>query len=116
MTQIGTHGFALAFDTALTLQEMLSNLNLQLPQWEWIDWQNDRWGDYIRGIAKTDGDASFKILYDDEIQRWAINVSFQSILAAAEAISPRFRTLTMSRVLPVVDAKNITALDEDYSS
>lgn len=71
MTHIGTHSFALAFDTPLSLQEMLSKLKLQLPQWEWVEWQNDRWGDYIRGFAKAKGDPRFKILYDDEIQRWA---------------------------------------------
>lgn len=111
---IGTHGFALGFDTALSIKEMISKLSLRHPRWEWTDWQNDRWGDYVRGIRKTKEDPWFKILYDEDIQRWAVDVSFESTLAEADAISERLRAFVISELLPVVDAREVAALEDTY--
>lgn len=112
--QIGTHGFALAFDTSLSLQEMISNLNARVERWKWIDWQSDRWGDYIRGNPKNEGDAWFKILYDEDIKRWAVDVSFKATLAESDAMSERLRAFVMSELLPVVHARDAVALQDSY--
>lgn len=70
--KMAAFGFAVAFETSLSLQEMLEHLNQQNSRWKWVEWQNDSWGDYIRGIARSAGDPSFKILYDEDIKSWAM--------------------------------------------
>jgi hypothetical protein len=105
-----SHVFAMQFNTALSLNEMVVRLQNAIPRWKWIEWQNDRWGDYIRGIAKTQGDASIKILYDDEIGRWAINVNHDGHSAG------EMRAFVEGQILPSIDAVNASLLSEDYSS
>lgn len=103
-------GFALAFETPLSLKGMLEHLNQQHPRWKWVEWQNDSWGDYIRGIAKSTGDPSFKILYDDDIKSWAIDASYD------HETREEMNTIVNSQILPSLGATKTKALSEDYSS
>ncbi|MEP6866158.1 MAG: hypothetical protein ABJE66_36395 [Deltaproteobacteria bacterium] len=103
-------GFALAFETSLSLQEMVERLNLQNARWKWVEWQNDKWGDYVRGIAKTNGDPSFKILYDDDINSWALNTSYDH-QARAE-----MDEIVETKILPSLGATNVKKVSDDYSS
>jgi hypothetical protein len=103
-------GFALAFETSLSLQEMLEHLNQQNSRWKWVEWQNDSWGDYIRGIARSAGDPSFKILYDEDIKSWAINVSYDREVRA------EMDKIVNTQILPSLGATSANPLSEDYSS
>lgn len=103
-------GFALAFRTDLSIAEMIDRLNAAVTSWKWIEWQNDHWGDYIRGLATRTGDPSFKLLYDESMQAWAIDVSYE------HQSRSEMDELVVSRILPVVNATNVSPMTDDYSS
>jgi hypothetical protein len=107
--------FAYAFDTALSIAEMFERLNTRGP-WRWIERENDRWGDYISARAiDAPHEGIAKILYDDELRRFAINVELASEVPAPQAAFDRVRALVLSQILPAIDARDI-AEAEDYSS
>lgn len=107
---MAAYGFAFSFETSLPLNEMIDHLNRQNSRWKWVEWQNDKWGDYIRGIAKVAGDASFKVICDEDIGTWVINTSYD------HQLRDELEQIVMAKILPSLGASNVKAVSDDYSS
>jgi hypothetical protein len=107
--------YAYSFTSPLSIAQMFERLNANGP-WKWLERDNDRYGEYIstrpidaphQGIAK--------ILFDEEIGRFALNVELGSEAPGPQAAFDRVRDVVLAQVLPYVQASDITDV-EDYSS
>jgi hypothetical protein len=100
--------FAYTFDSDLGLGGMLAKLN-QVGPWEWVEWNNDRYGMYICAVPRREPRQSrVKILVDDDVDRFAVNaVLYGDDKATVDEVE---RTL-LDRVLPAIGARDLKPTD-----
>jgi hypothetical protein len=100
------------FRSELTLGQMLARLGEGGP-WTWQERENDAWGPYISAAPLPDArHARIKILIDpDDGSIFAVNVRFESDAPSAATQFEELRTTLFSRVLPAIDAREVTQTD-----
>ena len=101
--------FAYTFEADISLEDMFVRLTGD-GLWPWIRRSSDSWGDYIASRALRDPDyAMVKILV--EPTHFAVNVHFESSRPDAQACLDEFRQALLTRVLPLIGAKNVQPTD-----
>jgi formylglycine-generating enzyme required for sulfatase activity len=101
--------FEYTFDSDLGLTEMLAKLTEAGP-WRWIDRDSDRYGFYIStSVLPRPQKAMIKILVDDDIDRFVVEVS---IAADEEATAEEIERTLFDRLLPTIGARELREVDE----
>ncbi len=103
--------YAYSFHSPLSMAEILERLN-DLGPWQWIERDNDYWGEYISARALRDPhDHGMVKLISDE-GRYIINVYLRSKQPGAGAEFAAVRDIVFQRVLPALDASDILKTDD----
>lgn len=103
---------AYQFRSQLTIEQMFARLG-ERSSWAWHERENDAWGRYIAAAPVPSArHAQVKILVDpDDGDVFAVNVRFESDEEAAEGQFDDLRETLFSRVLPTIDARELTETD-----
>lgn len=100
------------FRSELTLEQMFARLGERGP-WSWQERENAAWGPYISAAPLPSArHAQVKILVDpDDGEVFAVNVRFESDEPTAATQFAELRETLFSRVLPVIDARELAETD-----
>ncbi len=102
--------YAYSFHSPLSMAEILERLN-DLGPWQWIERDNDYWGEYISARVLPDPhDGMVKLISDEG--SYIINVYLRSKQPDAGAEFAAVRDIVFQRVLPALDASDILKTDD----
>ena len=109
-----TDFFAYSFKSDLTLQQIFARLNEAGP-WQWVEWANDNWGDYIWARTSTEHPAPdrVKVMICVETDHYVIYTRFKSETPDAKAKLEALRATLFEKVLPAVGARDLSPADTD---
>ncbi len=101
--------YAYAFTSPRSLAEIRSVFNTLGP-WNWVDRDNDRFGEYISAGALHDPDwGVVKIFVEPD--HYALNVRLESDRDDADESFAKVRDVLMRTLLPAIEAGNIRDTD-----
>jgi hypothetical protein len=105
-----TELYAYSFHSPLSMVEVFERLN-DLGPWEWIERDNDNWGEYVSARALRDPhDGMVKLISDEG--RYIINVYLRSNQPDASTEFAAVRDIIFQQVLPALDASDILKTDD----
>lgn len=111
------HLTAFSFSTSFEWPEMLARLQ-GIDGREWTEWWSDRWGEYLWSV-KSEAEPrhleKLRILWDDEIASWILDLDYESDRDDAEARYRAFLRFAKTEVLTLVDASAIKPVDSYHS-
>jgi hypothetical protein len=105
-TRAYDHDYAFAFQSKLSLAEMLARLEA-LGYGQWHQRDKDAWGDYLFGrLSDEPYSAVAKLIVEDD--RFVFNVKLRPDKPGSELAFAEVQKAVLERVLPALDASAIT--------